>query len=221
MTTRTAYHHGNLRAALVDAGIGLAREHGPAGVVLRAVAREVGVSHNAAYRHFADRDALLAAIAERAMESLVAAMQRRVAEVDEPDPVLAARLRLRGIERGYVDFALTEPGMFRVVFAAPPEVAMPAGGGAGVSADAGDAGDAPALDPFGVLNAALDDLVEVGFLPPERRPGAEVLCWSAVHGFASLLTDGPLVGTPAEERDAWLDAALASVDRGLGAPEPA
>ena len=66
----SSYHHGNLRESLIEAGIELARSQGPDGVVLREVARRAGVSHNAAYRHFADREALLAEIARHGMREL-------------------------------------------------------------------------------------------------------------------------------------------------------
>lgn len=227
MSVREGYHHGHLREALVEAAVGLAAESGPSGIVLRAVTRQVGVSPNAAYRHFADRDALLAEVAHRAMGGLVAAMQRR----QERLPVVGdaqqrAVARLEAIGQGYVDFALAEPGLFRVCFAAPPDVVLPGGpGGSGDDgaataeqpADGVSAADpVPDSDPFAVLNRALDDLVDVGWLPAERRPGAEVLCWSVVHGFATLHLDGPLAGTPAPEREQALAAALAHVSRGLG-----
>lgn len=209
MSTRDAYHHGHLREALVEAAIKLAAEHGPAGLVLRAVTREVGVSPNAAYRHFADRDALLAEVALRAMRGLVDAMAARSGAVPtDGDPQQRAIERLEAIGRGYVDFALAQPGLFRVCFAAPPEVALAQHGPGIPQPD-------PAADPFGVLNRALDDLVEVGYMPAERRPGAEVLCWSVVHGFATLHLDGPLAGTPADERERALTAALVHVSFAL------
>lgn len=210
MTPRDAYHHGHLREALVEAAIALAAESGPSGVVLRAVTRQVGVSPNAAYRHFADRDALLAEVAHRAMQGLVDAMARRQESVPtDGDPRQRAVERLEAIGRGYVDFALAQPGLFRVCFAAPPELAL--------AAAPPEPAHGEAADPFGVLNAALDDLVTVGHLPAERRPGAEVLCWSAVHGFATLHLDGPLAGTPDADREAALTAALAHISLGLGA----
>src|SRR5689334_4513417 len=95
VTTAKPYHHGNLRAALVDAGAELARTSGPDGVVLREVARRTGVSHNAAYRHFADRDELLGEIAAVAADLLERAMRRRLDEVEETDPALRAAARLR------------------------------------------------------------------------------------------------------------------------------
>lgn len=212
MTPRDGYHHGNLREALVDAAVALAGESGPEGVVLRAVTRHVGVSPNAAYRHFADREALLREVAARAMAALTRTMAARQEAVTEQDPVDRAVAGLEAIGRGYVDFALAEPGLFRVCFAAPPEVAL---SWDSRDAEAGEAPD-PAADPFGVLNAALDHLVEVGWLDPARRPGAEVLCWSTVHGFATLHLDGPLRDVPAEEREQALTLALAHVSRGIG-----
>src|SRR4051812_19684173 len=89
------YHHGNLRAALVAEGAELARARGPEGVVLREVARRTGVSHNAAYRHFADREELIGAIASLANNELEQAMLRQLAAVAETEPAARARARLR------------------------------------------------------------------------------------------------------------------------------
>lgn len=201
--TRTTYHHGNLRAALVEAATELARTKGPDGVVLREVARRTEVSHNAAYRHFADREALLAAVAGVGMDRLEAAMRRQLARVRSTDPREAARLRLRAVGRGYVEFALAEPGLFETAFA-------------GGAPDAGYADDPDAsIGPYGLLSQVLDEAVEAGSVSPEQRPGAEVVCWSAVHGFAELHLHGPLRVVPARERDEALERMLDRLDQGL------
>ena len=200
--TRAPYHHGNLREALVEAAVDVVREGGPEALALRELARRVGVSHAAAYRHFADREALVDAVAERAMVALLAVVHARLAAVDEADPVARARRRLVQIGVGYVDFALTEPGLFRLLFTAYPE--PPEGK------------DPDGEDPYSMLNAALDELVAVGYLDPRDRPGAEVTCWSAVHGFSVLNVEGPLRGMTAPDRDAALSALLLGIDRGLG-----
>ena len=85
-TAAQPYHHGNLRPVLVDTAVELARSTGPDGVVLREVARRAGVSHNAAYRHFSDRAALLAEVSDRAYADLERAMLDRIATVTEEDP---------------------------------------------------------------------------------------------------------------------------------------
>ncbi len=198
------YHHGNLRDALVEAAVDVVREGGPEALSLRELARRVGVSHAAAYRHFADREALVDVAAEGALAGLVTRIHGRLDGVDESDPVTAARRRLVAIGRGYVEFALAESGLFRLLFTAYP---APPEGKDGASGD----------DPYGMLNAALDDLVEVGYLSSADRVGADVTCWSAVHGFSVLNVEGPLRGLPAEERDAALMTMLLGIDRGLGA----
>jgi AcrR family transcriptional regulator len=194
------YHHGNLRETLVAAGVALARSGGPDAVVLRAVSRQAGVSHTAAYRHFADHDELLAAVGERCMAELARLMRERAAAVRTRGAAPRAWARLESIGRAYVDFAVTEPGWFRTAFA-------------GVETH-GD-GPAPEDNPFALLSARLDELVAVGALPPERRPGAEHAAWSMVHGLSSLLLDGPLRGMPDAQRAAITDTVLGVVRRGL------
>src|SRR6266511_374116 len=133
-TRRGTYRHGDLRHALLEAGIELARRGGPDAVVLREATRWAGVVPNAAYRHFADRLALLRAVSSAAMSALA---------------------------------------------------------------------------------AALDELVDAGVLPRRRRPGAEFLAWSAVHGLAMLVIDGPLRGLPPRQTEDITHRLLDMVDQGL------
>jgi AcrR family transcriptional regulator len=204
---RKTYHHGDLRNALLRAGAELAESGGPNAVTIRAAARLVGVTPTAAYRHFAHHAELLEAVRELAGERLSAAMTRylrRLAPTD--DPVAAAVARLRSTGRGYIHFALTEPGLFRTAFLA-------------------EKGSAPShrperSGPFGMLADALDSLVDVGYLAPEDRPLAEFAAWSAVHGLALLLIDGPLRSLPQHQRNAVIDRALQVIERGLSTGQP-
>lgn len=201
------YHHGNLRAALIAAGVELARTGGPGAVQLRAASREAGVSHNAAYRHFANQEDLVAAVAEQCMERLGRLMVARTDAVTERGPVPRALGRLAAIGRAYIDFAQSEPGWFRTAFSS----ARP-------HDDAGPLGELDAsLSPYALLTARLDEVAEVGAISPDRRPGAEYVAWSAVHGISSLLLDGPLRALPAPEVEQVIDAVLAGVTRSLGA----
>ena len=202
-----SYHHGRLREALLVTGLGLARADGPEAVVLRAASRAAGVSHNAAYRHFADRDELLRAVCEQCMSRLAVLMEARIDALPaDRDPVATAWARLDAIGRAYVEFATTEPGWFRTAFAVPPTLDS-FGLGEGVGASG--------LGPYALLSARLDELVEVGAVPSERRPGAEYAAWSAVHGLSTLLNDGPLRDLPAIEREHALRVVLDTVARGL------
>ncbi|MFE2721527.1 TetR/AcrR family transcriptional regulator [Kitasatospora sp. NPDC059327] len=208
------YHHGNLREALVTGGLDLARTGGPGAVVLRAVSRRAGVSHNAAYRHFAGHEDLVAAVAERCMDRLGQLMISRSAAVDLPDEVAAALARLEAIGRAYVDFALTEPGWFRTAFCG--SAPAPGAHAAGKGQDGAQAvGDRPRADPYAILSAHLDELVRVGAFPADHRPGAEYAAWSAVHGLSDLLVEGPLRGLPDAELRVAIDAVLSTVARGL------
>src|SRR6201998_3493467 len=117
MPPKRSYHHGNLRQALLDAGVALIGEVGPKGFTIREVARRAGVSHNAPYRHFRDKDELLAVLAAEGFELLTASMTRSAAGGRD----VLDRFRLSG--RGYVEFALDWRQHFQVMFDSPACVA--------------------------------------------------------------------------------------------------
>ncbi|MEU8432329.1 TetR/AcrR family transcriptional regulator [Streptomyces sp. NPDC029216] len=204
---RSTYRHGNLRNALLDAALELAREGGPDAVSLREATRRAGVSPNAAYRHFADRGELVHGASQAAMARVALAME---AEIDAlpagGDPAARARARFRAVGTGYIRFAVTEPGWFRTAFHVPADMTY--------AADATAAG-AGGLTPFELLGAALDGLVDTGVLPSGRRPGAEFLAWSAVHGLASLIIDGPLRGVSPEQAHEAGQGVIDMIERGI------
>ncbi|HEX3498632.1 MAG TPA: WHG domain-containing protein [Stellaceae bacterium] len=204
---RSTYRHGDLRHALLDAGIALARDGGPDAVVLREATRRAGVVPNAAYRHFAGRQELLLAVRAAALSALASAMESELAGLRRRrSPGDMARARLRAIGAGYLRFAQAEPGLFRTAFTASddlPETVNPG--------TAGNSG----LDPFQLLGAALDGMVEAGVLPRARRQRAEYLAWSAVHGLAMLVIDGPLRRLAPAQRHAIGERLLDMVEKGL------
>ena len=111
---------GAVRDGLLAAGVELARTGGPGAVVLREAARIVGVVPNAAYRHFADRDELLAAVCVEALGELAARMAVDAARVRGAyGDAGAARRRIRAIFRAYLEFAHAEPGLFATAFSMP------------------------------------------------------------------------------------------------------
>jgi AcrR family transcriptional regulator len=166
----------------------------------------VGVVPNAAYRHFADRDELLAAVCTAAMRELAARMAAGVARVrgKHGDPA-AARRRLRAIGRAYLEFAREEPGLFATAFALPRQHAYGA-------PDGGTGQDPMPLDQ---LRAALDELADAGVLNRRRRAGIEYPIWSTVHGLAVLTGQGPLRDVPAATRHHLEDLTRAFIEGGL------
>src|SRR6201991_893377 len=128
---KKGYHHGALHSALVEASIALAREGGPDRVILREAARAAGVSHSAAYRHFADREALLAEVSRHARAELAEEMRRRVNRTTDP------RKRLQAVGVAYIEFALKQPGLFRTAFTSHPATA--------------EAGSHDAVEPYEIL----------------------------------------------------------------------
>ena len=172
---------GAVRDGLVAAGLELARAGGPDTVVLREATRMVGVVPNAAYRHFADRDELLAAVCAAAMRELAKRMAARVARGrGRHGDAAAAVRRLHAIGAAYLEFAREEPGLFATAFALPQRHSY------------NPPADGPDPMPLGQLRAALDELVYAGVLDRRRREGIEFPIWSTVHGLAVLMGQGPL-----------------------------
>jgi len=205
--TRSTYRHGDLRRALLDAGIELARGGGPEAVVLREATRRAGVVPNAAYRHFGSRQELLQAVRAAALAALAAAMEAELArQRQRRREADYARASLRAVGTAYLRFALDETGLFRTAFGRP----LPAPDAAPAD-KAGPGG----LNPFELLGVALDRMVQAGVLAAERRPGAEYLAWSAVHGLALLLVDGPLHGMAGTAVQALSERLLDMVEQGL------
>lgn len=204
---RKTYRHGDLRRALLDEALALAREGGPAAVVLREATRRAGVVPNAAYRHYANQHDLLQAVRSACMARLAHRIEAELAKIPASlAPPDLARASLRAVGTGYLAFAQAEPGWFRTAFAVPD-----AAGGKPTPEKAGASG----LNPFGLLGMALDRLVDAGVLAPERRMGAEYLAWSAVHGLAMLLVEGPLGSMTAAQRAVVSQRLLDMVEQGL------
>ncbi|WP_243727577.1 TetR/AcrR family transcriptional regulator [Actinocrispum wychmicini] len=208
MTPKRGYHHGDLRNALIEAAGTLAEENGPQAITVRAAARAAGVTPTAAYRHFENHEELLHAAAEQALERLAESMREQIQKLpDIDDPPRAALSNLAAVARGYIQFAIAEPGLFRTAFTP---------GGKRVDAtDLGTATPVPDDAAYGILMEGLDRLVDVGHLTNDYRPFAEITAWSAVHGFAMLVIDGPLSEWPEEALDAAMARMFAILVRGL------
>ncbi|MDO3650633.1 TetR/AcrR family transcriptional regulator [Nocardia mangyaensis] len=172
---RTSYHHGDLRATLMDACLRLIESEGLAAVSLRRVARQAGVSSGAPYHHFADRAALLSALSVDGFQRLAADLAAARAAAATP---LAA---LTDLAAAYVRFSRDHPAQFRLMFR--PELSQPE-----KHPDAHLAGDAA----FEVLAESVAECVADGVLPADRAEILAIAWWSLAHGLASLWLDGQL-----------------------------
>jgi AcrR family transcriptional regulator len=209
---RASYHHGDLRNALMDAACELARGGGPAAVVLREVARRVGVSATAAYRYFSAAEELVDEVKHRALAKLAESIEREVNAVPtDGDPGDVAVARLRASAEGYINFAFNEPGLFQTAFRRE-EIEHPEGSPEGTPFTESTA--------FQIYSKLLDDVMAAGRMDPRARPGAEIAGWSMVHGFAVLSIDGPLERhLPEEMKDFVRERAIDILLRGLTTAE--
>jgi len=173
-----SYHHGDLRAALVTAAAELVTCCGPAAVSLREVARIVGVSHNAPYRHFPTRQALLAAVAAYGFETLFNEMKASHRSSDPAE-------HLQEIGRAYIAFALRHRGAYQLMFSDEvqkseyPELR-----------EIAEAGFQSLLEHVTALNPALPELL---------ARGATTAVWGLMHGIAHLILDNQLKDTGADD----------------------
>jgi AcrR family transcriptional regulator len=162
------YHHGNLKQTLIDAAVTLIGEVGPRGFTLREVARRAQVSHNAPYRHFQDKEELLAAVAIQGFERLTTAMKQAASTGSTPQEWL----RLCG--RGYVGFALRWPQHFQVMFDLPSDEEK--------YAEYAAAGS----EAFATLLKFIIECQEIGALEKGDPHQLAFIAWSMVHGVAKL-----------------------------------
>ena len=196
-----AYHHGNLREALIETALGLIGERGPAGFAFAEVARAAGVSPAAPYRHFRDRNALVAEVARLGFERFADALEAAWNQ-GRPDPVRA----IESCGRAYLAFARQEPAFFAAMFEAP----LPTDASAGLSAASDRA--------FAVIRRAADAACATH--KPENRPPALMVAlhlWAMVHGVATLFVSGGATSrrTPIPPED-LLEAALLLYMQSLG-----
>ncbi|MFF8649722.1 TetR/AcrR family transcriptional regulator [Streptomyces griseoluteus] len=179
----SSYHHGDLRAACLRAARELLEEDGSAGLSLRAVARRAGVSATAPYRHYADRDALVSAVAAEGYRELAEHLAAAHPEPRTPD-------ELASVAVAYVRFALDRPAMFRVMFAEPCD---------------------PHSEERVAATAAISEYVRgiVHAVFPGVDPDAlSTTVWALVHGLAFLHLDGKLDSSTPEVVDAQVRAAV-------------
>ena len=174
---KKSYHHGDLRNALIKAGLELLAEEGSAGLDLRKVARRVGVSQAAPYRHFADKQALLAAIAEEGFQQLAAQMQAAVQSADD-DP----RTQLLHIAHAYVQFALTHPAHMREMFS-----------GSIIDRTSYPSLYAASKVGFGLTLNTIERGQELGIFRTTDSTQMGLVTWSLFHGLAMLLIENQIL----------------------------
>lgn len=179
--SKAGYHHGDLRRALVEAGLAIVRSQGVEALSLRAVARRAKVSHSAPYHHFHDKANLLAAVAAAGFDLLTATIESTATRAQVRTGIEA----LRAVGQGYLTFAFENAAIFRLMFR--PELTRPA--------------DHPVLQEaeartFGKLMEAITLCQQLGELPGRDPLPPAASCWSMVHGLAVLHVEQVLAETP-------------------------
>ena len=199
------YHHGNLKEALIRAALELIAEKGPAGFTFAEAARWAGVSPAAPYRHFRDRDELLADVARRGFDAF-ATVLAAAWDGGRPDVFTA----FDRVGKAYLHFAKTEPAYYSAMFEAgiPPEA----------NPELREAGERA----FAVLRTAAERLVAT--MPAQKRPPVLMMAlhiWAMSHGIASLFGRGDAAKRtlPMSPED-LLEAAVLVYLRGLGLDLP-
>jgi AcrR family transcriptional regulator len=173
--TNRPYHHGDLREALLREGLAIVHEAGAEGLRVRELARRVGVSHAAAYRHFKDREDLLNAIAIEGFSALTDAVQAAGKQASSP------QARLAGGVHAYMDHAQAHPARYRLMFSR------------GADPLTHPALAAAAAASFMVL---VTDATNLGHSDPHR---AATMAWATLHGLAHLSLDGLIAVETAAE----------------------
>ena len=187
-TSAGPYHHGDLRAALVRAALDLLEQEGSGGLSLRAVARKAGVAPSAPYRHYADREALLSAVAAVGYRELTEHLVAAHPSPTTPDDLAAVAV-------AYVRFALSRPALFRVMFGEPCDATSP-----------------ERVEATAAITAYVQGIVARGFPDADPEPLATAV-WALVHGLAFLHLDGKLDSSSPKVVTATVSGAVRAVAR--------
>jgi AcrR family transcriptional regulator len=204
MLPKRPYHHGNLKPALLRAAVELIAEVGPAAFTLREVARRAGISHNAPYRHFREKDELLAGVAAEGFERLADALGKPAKAARGPDPALR-RFQASGL--AYVRFALRSPEHLLVMFDWP------------LALDRYPELSAAARRAFSVLVGLVEAAQREGSLPGGDPRALACIAWSLVHGVAKLAIARRLPFTSEAEILRFARLAIQALYDGM-APKP-
>lgn len=181
--SRPAYHHGDLPQQALQQALDILHSEGDTAISLRAIAKHIGVSAPALYRHFADRESLLAELAINGFLSLRDRLRERLQRVDQADP----RHALLHIGLAYVAFAEDEPNLYRLMF-----------GGRILPKGAHPRLDDAGHEAFRVLEETVAKGQSVGYLKPLPLSLMTATAWSMVHGLSELTIDGHLPGAEVE-----------------------
>jgi AcrR family transcriptional regulator len=184
--SNSAYHHGDLRAALVSSALALLEDGGAEALSIRAVARHAGVTAAAPYRHYADRDALLSAVAAVGYQEL-----GEVLIAANPEPSTADELA--DVAVAYVQFALRRPALFRVMFGEPCDPSSP-----------------ERVQATAAITAYVNGIVTRAF-PDSDTESLSDAVWALVHGLAFLHLDGKFDGSDPTATDRRIRAAVHAV----------
>jgi AcrR family transcriptional regulator len=187
---RHHYHHGDLRRALIEAAVRTIQASGIAGLTLRGVGADLGVSRTALYRHFDDKSALLAAVAREGFRTLRIELEQAWSGAG------GGRAGFGAMGRAYVRFATAHPSHYRVMF-----------GGSVTGYDSEPELDAEASGAFQALVDALSDQQKAGLVRDDDPLQLARFIWAVVHGLAMLAIDGQL-GQPGADLDALTDFAV-------------
>lgn len=188
---KQGYHHGDAARALVSAAVELIATRGPDAFTLREVAAAIGITHAAAYRHFADKQTLLAAVAEDGYRALAVHLARAGAPGADP------RSRLRSIAAAYVEFAMDRPAHYRVMW------------GPRLNED----GRFPALESaigesFGLLIELFDEGQRKGVFRPGLPRDHAIAFWVTAHGYVELVLRRRIKVKSAKVAVSYFDALL-------------
>jgi len=191
------YHHGSLDQALVEAGMEAVRDVGISKISLRELARAVGVSSSAAYRHFPSREYFEMRVSQRCRVALAQAMNDASSRIVGSNTKRRSVERFEALGRAYVQFAMSSPTLFEAAFSRNEVVV--------------DRLDDPS--PWLSLTDSVEQMIDAGVIPSARRKDVPMIAWSSVHGIATIVTSS--IWPAGVSADQQIDSVIAGIIRSI------